>query len=177
MPQEGEATTPQEGQEPKPAAEPKEDQEPKGKQPPPETFDREYVEKLRAEAAKHRTEAQEAKARAQEYEDRDKSELEKLDGKLKKAEEAKLAADTKLLRFEVAAEKKVPADAVALLSGTTREELEAQADKLLELTKEAGKSPDFDGGAREPAPEQRKPEEAHNRDLLKLLGLEEQKTT
>lgn len=136
------------------------------------TFDESYVKQLRSEAAKYRTEAQEAKARAQEYEDRDKSELEKLTGKLSKAEQAKADAEARLLRFEIAAEKQIPADALDLLTGTTREELEAKAEKLLELVKsrnESEKTPDFDGGPRDPAPNKKTPEEQVNDLAIGLL--------
>jgi hypothetical protein len=137
------------------------------------TFDADYVKTLRAEAARHRKEAQEAKAKAAEYEERDKSELEKLSGKLSKLEQEKANAEGALLRYEVAAEKQVPADALDLLTGNTREELEAKADKLLELVKSrnTNESPDFDGGAREPADEPLDPEQQHSKDVLKLLGL------
>jgi hypothetical protein len=37
------------------------------------------------------------------------------------------------LRYEVAAEKAIPADALKLLEGSTREEIEEKADALLEL--------------------------------------------
>jgi hypothetical protein len=157
---------PQEGQEPTPATEPDEPQA-GGK-----TFDKEYVQSLRAEAARHRKEAQEARAKAQEFEDRDKSELEKLTGKLSKAEQAKAEAEAALVRFQVAAEKQVPAEAMDLLVGTTREELEAKADKLLELVKKPEPTPDFDGGTREPAPEAKNPAAAHDDLALKLLGLQ-----
>lgn len=43
------------------------------------------------------------------------------------------SARTALLRYEVAAEKGIPADAVKLLNGTSREELEDAADSLLAL--------------------------------------------
>lgn len=43
------------------------------------------------------------------------------------------SARTALLRYEVAAEKGIPADAVKLLNGTSREELEEAADSLLAL--------------------------------------------
>lgn len=167
-------STPQEGQEPAPASEPDKGQEPQGKSP--ETFDADYVKQLRAEAAKHRKEAQEAKARAEEFEERDKSELEKLTGKLTKAEQAKAEAEGRLLRFEVAAEKQVPSDALDLLVGNTREELEAKADKLLSLVKKPEETPDFDGGAREPAADPVTPEDAHNKDILALMGIKPSNT-
>lgn len=67
-------------------------------------------------------------AKLKEYEDRDKSDAQKLaeENATLKAENA----ETKkaLLRAEVAEEKKVPAN---LLTGSTREEIEAAADALL----------------------------------------------
>jgi hypothetical protein len=57
-----------------------------------------------------------------------------------------------------------------LLKGTTREELEASADKILSLVKKPDTSdtkPDFDGGAREPAPDPETPEQAHNKEVLR----------
>jgi hypothetical protein len=137
-------------------------------QPPGKTFSEEYVKSLRAEAAKYRTEAQEAKTRAQEFEDRDKSEVQKLTGKLTKIEQERDEARAALVRYEVASEKNVPAKLVPLLTGRTREELEAQAALILENAKPA--DPDFDGGTREPSPPAQKPEDAHNEFLIGLLG-------
>lgn len=135
------------------------------------TFDEAYVKELRSEAASNRKKAAEYEARLQELEDRDKSELERLTGKLSKAEQDKAKAESALLRFQVAAEKQVPADAVDLLHGSTREELEATADRILSLAKQAQPEPEFDGGAREPAPEPKTPERQHDEAILKLLGL------
>lgn len=163
-------STPQEGQEPTPAPEPDKGQEPQGDKKP-ETFDAEYVKSLRSEAAKYRTEAQEAKAKAQEYEDAQKSELEKAQGKLSKVEQAKAEAEAKLLRYEVAQEKEVPAKLVPLLTGSTKEELESQAALILENVKAGESTPDFNGGAREPAPDPKKPEDAHNDSVLALMGI------
>lgn len=167
MAQEAE-TTPAEGQEPK-ASESKEGQEPKA-EPKGEakTFDEGYVKKLRDEAAKYRTEAQEAKARAEQYEEQNQSELEKASTRLQRAEKAKTEAEAKLLRYEVAHEKEVPAKLVPLLTAASKEDLEAQADLILENAKPA-ETPEFDGGAREPAPEPKTPEEAHNDFLVGLF--------
>lgn len=134
------------------------------------TFDEAYVKQLRAEAAANRKAAQEAAAKIEEFENRDKSEVEKLSSKLAKAEARATAAEASFLRFQVAAEKQIPADAVDLLTGSTREELEANADKLLALTKSGAPAPNFDGGAREPAPEPDKPEDAHSKLLTTLFG-------
>ena len=135
------------------------------------TFDEGYVKELRAEAARHRKEAQEAKTKAQEYEERDKSELEKAQGKATKYEQEAAAARAELTRYQVANEKSVPADAVEFLRGNTREDLEASADKILALVKTEEKVPDFDGGAKEAAPEPESPEEGFNKSVLGALGI------
>lgn len=112
--------------------------------------------------------------RLDEIEESNRTELERAQGKLSKAEERAGEAEAKLLRYEVASEKKVPPQAVDFLKGTTKEELEASADKLLELVAERTESdpqPDFDGGAREPATDPKKPEQAHDEAVLALLGL------
>lgn len=152
-----------EGQEPTPATETKvETKEVK-------TFDEDYVKQLRQEAAKYRTEAQEAKGKLSEREEAEQSDLEKAQTKLSKAEQTAAEATGKLLRYEVANDKKVPADAVEFLQGDTRESLEASADKILALVKTEEKTPDFDGGARTPAPEPESPEEEHNKTILEAL--------
>jgi len=80
-------------------------------------------------------------------------------------------AKAALLRYEVAAEKQVPADALDLLVGSTREELEAKADRLLSFVKTPEAAPpEFDGGPREPAPEPKTPEQAHNELAAALFG-------
>lgn len=136
----------------------------------PKTFDADYVKQLRSEAAANRKARQEAEAKIAEYESANQSELEKLTGKLSKAEQAKADAEARLLRYEVATEKQIPADALDLLTGNTREELEAKADKLLSLVKNQAPEPDFDGGARDPAPDTESPESAHDKLALALIG-------
>ena len=158
-------STPTEGETPEAAAE-------EGSTPTPtqgKTFDADYVRQLRSEAAANRKARQEAEAKIAEYENANKSELEKLAGKLTKAERDKAEAEARLLRYEVAAEKQVPADALDLLTGNTREELEARADKLLELVKNKAPAVEFDGGTRDPAPEPKSPEEAHSDFVAALL--------
>ena len=138
----------------------------------PDTFPREYVEQLRSEAAAQRTARQEAEKKVEEFENANATELEKAQSKASKAEQKAAEAESKLLRFTVAAEKEVPADAVAFLQGNTREELEASADKLLTLVKSSNGNDktDFDGGAREPAPESKTPEQAHNDLIMQMIG-------
>lgn len=132
------------------------------------TFDEVYVKQLRAEAASSRKARQDLEAKIAEFEERDKSETEKLAGKIAKAEQRAAEAESKLLRYEVAQEKNVPAKLVPLLTGSTREVLEAQAALILENAKPA--EPDFDGGPREPAGPAKTPEEEHNDFFLKLMG-------
>lgn len=146
--------------------------EPKADATEAKTFDADYVKSLRSEAAKYRTEAQEARSKIEEYESANQTELEKLTGKLTKEAKAREDAERKLLRYEVAADKEIPADALDLLTGDTREELEAKADKLLELVKSRTtdtQEPDFDGGPREPTADPKPPDQAHNDFITKLL--------
>lgn len=140
----------------------------------PKTFDEGYVKELRSEAAASRKARQELEAKLNEYEERDKSELEKAQGKVAKADERAANAEAKLLRYEVASEKEVPAKLVPLLTALTREDLESQADLILENAKPA--APQFDGGTREPAPEPKSPEEAHSSFLAELFRGSQQAT-
>lgn len=85
----------------------------------------------RAKAEKKRADENEAAARRlADIENSGKSEAEKAQQRAADAE-AKLAeVEMRALRAEVAADKGVPAD---LLSGSTREEIEAVADRLIEF--------------------------------------------
>jgi hypothetical protein len=116
----------------------------------PKVFDEDYVKKLRAEAAGNRTKANELEQRLKEFEDRDKSETEKAADRATKAEQEAAAAKTQLLRYEVAKDKGLDAKYAELLTGSTKEEMDSVADRLLELATPA--TPSFDGGARQPAP-------------------------
>ena len=159
-----EPTPTPEGQEPATPA----TQEPAAPTDETKTFDADYVRKLRGEAAAHRKEAQEAKARVEEFENAQRSEIEKAQAKTTKAEQRAAEAEAKLVRFEVATEKQIPPKLVPLLTGTTREELEAQAALILENAKPA--DPDFDGGTRDPAPAAQTPDQAHNQFLVDLFA-------
>ncbi len=108
-------------------------------------------------------------AKLEEIENANASELEKAQKKAAEAERIANESTAKLLRFEVANDLEVPAKLVPLLTATDREGLEAQANLILENAKTA--TPNFDGGAREPAEEELSPEEAHNKLFLKAVGL------
>jgi len=101
--------------------------------------------------AKDNSKFREAAEKWAEYEKSLKPEQERmadeLEGLRKEAATAKLA----LLRYEVAQEKEVPLDAVRLLSGETKEELEQAADALLALIESRNpKSPKPDSSQGQP---------------------------
>jgi hypothetical protein len=108
-------------------------------------------ERRKARAAERQlTELQQ---RLKEFEDRDKTEAQKLAEAKQAAEATAKDATTKLLRYEVAAKKKLPAEWAARLQGSTPEELEADADLLLEAlgAQQQRNTPSYDGGVRKPA--------------------------
>lgn len=78
-------------------------------------------------------------AKWREYESLQKSEHEKLAEELAKAHAIASEATSKLTRYEVAAAKGIPADAIDLLNGNTREDLEAAAEKLMSLIADQSK--------------------------------------
>lgn len=104
------------------------------------------AERATAKAAQKK--AEELAAKVKEFQDRDKSEQEKAEQRAAEAEDKAKTAEQKLLRLEVAAEKKLPAALASRLTGETREELEKDAAELLKLVKPNGVTTDFDGGAR-----------------------------
>jgi hypothetical protein len=88
------------------------------------------AERREKRAAERR--AAELEARLKEFEDRDKTEAQKLAERAEKAEAELATLQAASLRAEVALEKGLtPAQAKRLI-GSTREELEADADELLE---------------------------------------------
>lgn len=68
-----------------------------------------------------------------EYETSQKTDYERLADELATAKAEASEASTKLLKHEIAAQRGIPADALTLLHGSTREELETAADALLAL--------------------------------------------
>ena len=120
---------------------------------PPEAQD--YIRRLRDENAGHRTKLKETNQKLQEYEDRNKSESQKLADRAEAAERAAAESTARLLRYEVAADKGLPMSLAGRLQGSSKEELEADAEKLkkdfglAESESTAGR-PSFDGGVRRP---------------------------
>jgi len=83
--------------------------------------------------------------------DTSKTETEKLAAKLAELEQRARTAELNALRVEVAQAKGLPARLAARLAGATRDELEADADDLLQVVKpneEGAKSEGEEGGAK-----------------------------
>lgn len=96
-----------------------------------DTFDREYVEKLRAENAKYRNKAKELEPLAQkmrELEESEKTDLEKAHERIAELEAAAKASELEVLRSKVAAASGVPAE---LLPASGDEESLTQAAQAL----------------------------------------------
>lgn len=97
-----------------------------------ETDWKEQARKWEARAKAAKSDTEDAK-RWREYEASQKTEHEKQAERLAQLEAEAASATLKLTRYEVAAAKAVPSEAIDLLTGSTREELEASADKLNSL--------------------------------------------
>lgn len=110
-----------------------------------------------------------AAAKLEEIEQANASELEKAQKKAAELESKLAETSAAALRQKVAMEKELPAKLVPFLTATDEEGLVEQASTLLETLKP--ETPDFDGGPREPAPEPKPPEVAHNDVFLAALGL------
>lgn len=82
-------------------------------------------------------EAEALRLQLKEFQDRDKSEAEKVAERAQSAETRAAEAESKALRLEVAFEKGLTPAQAKRLVGQTREELEADADELLETFKPA----------------------------------------
>jgi uncharacterized protein (DUF3084 family) len=118
------------------------------------------AEKIKAEARKWETRAKEnskAAERLAELEDAQKSAEQKAAERLAAAEAKAAELEGRALRLEVAAEKGVPAD---LLTGATREDLEAAADKLIAFRGEQKPAPISASLSKVGSGEARKPEPA-----------------
>lgn len=106
---------------------------------------------VKAALRKANKEAETLRLRLQEFEDRDKTEAQKLTDRAEAAERRADEIESRALRLEVAAEKGLSPAQAKRLVGATREDLEADADELLETFKPADQpspSVDFDLGTR-----------------------------
>ena len=80
-------------------------------------------------------------AKARELEEASKSELDKAAERAAAAEARAAAAEAQLVRKDIAAAKGLKPEAAEFLTGTTPEEIEASADKLLALMPEQQRPP------------------------------------
>lgn len=110
----------------------------------PKTFDAEYVEKLRKENAKYRTEAKanaDAAKRLAGIEEAQKTEAEKAADKVRQLEGEVEAARRESLRYRVASEFGISGEkAELLLTGSDEETMRKQAEALKAATNERVKS-------------------------------------
>ncbi len=118
-----------------PAAEPDEKAKPAGDVPP----------EVKAALRKANKEAETLRLKLQQFEERDKTEAEKVADRAKTAEDRAAQAESRALRLEVAFEKGLTPAQAKRLVGATRDELETDADELLETFKPAEQAkPDLD---------------------------------
>lgn len=116
-------------------------------QPPQDSFDAEYVKKLRRENAEWRTKArhnEEAAKKLAEIEEANKTEAQKQAEQLQALQQENEQLRIQALTAQVAQAKGVPAN---LLRGSSQEELEAAADELLAFRGNTP-TPDFGAGNR-----------------------------
>ena len=122
--------------------EPQEQQPQEGAQEP-ETFDAEYVAKLRKEAAKYRTEAKanaEAVKRLSDIEEQSKTDAQRQSERLADLEKRYADAEVRALRANIASEHGINAeDRDLFLTGADEETLTAQAKRLADRESERKK--------------------------------------
>lgn len=111
----------------------------------PKTFDAEYVEKLRKESAKYRTEAKanaEAAQRLAQLEESQKTEAQIQAEKIAELEKQIEGATVQAVRARMAAKYQIaPEDADLFLTGSDEETVEAQAKRLAERVSASKNNP------------------------------------
>lgn len=116
-----------------------------------EALDRIVQQRLARERAKF-ADYDDLKAQAAKFakfEESQKTEAQKAQERLEAAEKRAAELEAKAIRAEVAAEKGIPA---SLLSGSTREELEASADALIAFKGEQARGPIVPTAGKTPEP-------------------------
>lgn len=107
-------------------------------------LDRIVTERVERERSKNADAVEKAK-KFDELQEASKSDLEKVTGERDTLKTAAESAAAEALRLRVAVTKQLPAELIDRLRGSTKEELEADADELLKLVKPQGRT-SFDGG-------------------------------
>lgn len=120
---------------------------PEGSEQEPKTFDADYVDKLRKESAKYRTEAKanaDAAKRLAEIEESQKSEADKQAERIKSLEADAATARTESLRLRVATKHGInDEDADLFLTGSDEETLTKQAARLAERVEDRKKQGNY----------------------------------
>ena len=129
------------------------------------------LNKANKEAEAARLEKKQLAAKLKEYEDAGKSELEKAQTRIAEADFSRQEAEARALRMEVAMDKGLTVAQAKRLVGTTKEELEKDADELL---KEFGGKPEDKKKPASRRPDERlrggtNPEEEGPTDVSKIL--------
>lgn len=110
------------------------------------------VARMKKALAKANKEAEKARLKLKEIEDAGKSETQRVTEERDSLKGELTAAQVVALRYEIALDKGIPKSIATRLQGSTREEMEADAEDLLKTLGDAGngrKTPRFDGGAKE----------------------------
>lgn len=105
----------------------------------------------RKRARQHEDRAKSLADKAKQFDDwqtSQQTEAEKTAKRIAEAERKTAEAEARLMRQEVAAAKGLTAEQAKRLVGTTREELESDADELLTAFKASARAADFGGGKR-----------------------------
>lgn len=149
--------------------EPQEGQPQEGSEQAPETFDAEYVSKLRKEAARYRNEARanaEAAKRLAEIEESSKTEAQKQADRIAALERQLQETSREALKRRVQAAYGIPdEDADLFLTGTDEETLTAQAKRLAERESERKRT----GNVAPKEGANPRPEEDQDRELVRGL--------
>lgn len=113
------------------------------------TYSQEEVERLVSDrVGRVRSEYSDAEDKAKKFDElqeASKTDLERLTGERDKFKTEIESASAENLRLRVAIDKQLPSELVDRLRGATKEELEADADSLLQLVKPSSTT-SFDGG-------------------------------
>lgn len=120
------------------------------------------LEAERAANKASRKQIAELQAKLKEYEDANKTEAEKTAERLAALEKTSAESQSRAERLEVALDKGLPKALAARLQGSTREELEADADELLKLV-----------GEQKPASPKPDPSQGHGGGGAKPSSMEE----
>lgn len=131
------------------------------------------LDRMKEERKRLKAEMREMAEKVKKYEDSQKSESQRLSDDAASYKEKWTAAEQKLIRLEVASEKGLSPKQAARLTGTTKEELEEDADELLEIFKPSAKEKANNGKPKERLrgggdPEE-EPEESHPQKLAALI--------